>query len=138
MLRTDSTATGGGVQTTTTASRGNKAGYVELQSEFGKRFFIVANVRTDDNESFGPHTTWRVAPAFIVPGTETKLKATYGTGFKAPTLVELYVNNPSIFQIANPNLKPETSKGYDLGFEQPLLNGGSMSASLISKTTSKT
>ncbi|HZL40404.1 MAG TPA: TonB-dependent receptor [Pseudolabrys sp.] len=122
-LRTDSTATGFGVQTTTTASRGNKAGYIELQSEFAKRLFIVANVRTDDNESFGPRTTWRVAPAFIVPGTETKLKATYGTGFKAPTLVELYVNNPSIFQVANPNLKPETSKGYDLGFEQPLLNG---------------
>jgi len=121
-LRTDSTATAAGVQTTTTASTGNKAGYVELQSEFFKRFFVVSNIRLDDNESFGPHTTWRVAPAFIVPGTETKLKASYGTGFKAPTLTELYVNNPTIFQLANPNLLPETSKGYDVGFEQPLLN----------------
>ena len=64
----------------------------------------------------------RLAPVFIVPGTETKLKATYGTGFKAPTLTELYVTNPSIFQFANPNLLPETSVGYDVGFEQPLLN----------------
>lgn len=122
-LRTDSTATGAGVQTTTTASRGSKAGFVELQSEFTKRIFVVANIRYDDSESFGGHTTWRVAPAVIVPGTETKLKGSYGTGFKAPTLVQLYVNNPSIFQVANPNLQPETSKGYDLGFEQPLLNG---------------
>jgi vitamin B12 transporter len=121
-LRTDSTATLAGVQTTTIANTGNKAGYVELQSEFAKRFFIVSNVRYDDNESFGPHTTWRIAPVFIVPGTETKLKATYGTGFKAPTLTELFVNNPSFFQVANPNLVPETSKGYDFGFEQPLLN----------------
>ena len=122
-LRTDSTATLAGAQTTTTASTGNKAGYVELQSEFAKRFFVVANVRYDDNESFGPHTTWRLAPAFIVPGIETKLKATYGTGFKAPTLVELYVSNPSLFQVANPNLRPETSTGYDVGFEQPLFDG---------------
>jgi vitamin B12 transporter len=121
-LRTDSTATVAGVQTTTTANMGNKAGFIELQSEFAKRFFIVSNIRYDDNESFGPHTTWRIAPAFIVPGTETKFKASYGTGFKAPTLVELYVSNPSIFQVANPNLRPETSKGYDFGFEQPLLN----------------
>ena len=36
--------------------------------------------------AFGPHSTWRLAPAFIVPVTDTKLKASYGTGFKAPTL----------------------------------------------------
>jgi vitamin B12 transporter len=127
-LRTDSTGTVDPItfnftQTTTTASTGDKAGYLELQSEFAKRFFLVSNIRYDDNESFGPHTTWRIAPVFIVPGTETKLKATYGTGFKAPTLTELYVNNPAIGQIANPNLLPETSIGYDFGFEQPLLNG---------------
>ena len=122
-LNTNSTATEFGVQTTTTASTGNKAAYAELQSNFSDRFFLVSNIRYDDNESFGAHTTWRVAPAFIVPGTETKLKATYGTGFKAPTLVQLFVNNPSIFQVANPNLLPETSTGYDVGFEQPVLNG---------------
>ena len=87
-----------------------------------KRLFIVSNIRYDDNESFGPHTTWRIAPAFIVPGTDTKLKATYGTGFKAPTLTELYVNFPVVPAVANPNLSPETSKGYDFGFEQPLLH----------------
>jgi vitamin B12 transporter len=108
--------------TTTTAQTGDKAGWVELQSAFADRFFVVSSIRYDDNESFGPHTTWRVAPALIVPGTETKLKATYGTGFKAPTLTELYVNNPSFMVVGNPNLLPETSKGYDVGFEQPLLH----------------
>jgi vitamin B12 transporter len=125
-LRTDSTGSvvgGSFVQTTTDARTGNKAGYIELQSEFADRFFLVSNIRYDDNESFGPHTTWRLAPAFIVPGTDTKLKGSYGTGFKAPTLTELFVNNPSIGQVANPGLVPEVSKGYDYGFEQPLLNG---------------
>jgi vitamin B12 transporter len=87
-----------------------------------RRLFIVSNIRYDDNESFGPHTTWRVAPAFIVPWTETKLKATYGTGFKAPTLTELYVNFPAFNSVANPNLAPETSTGFDVGFEQALLD----------------
>ena len=126
-LRTDSTGVtdvpfGNFTQTTTRASTGNQAGYAELQSNVAKRLFLVANVRYDDNDSFGPHTTWRVAPAFIVPGTDTKLKGTYGTGFKAPTLTQLYVNNPSFSAVSNPNLRPETSKGYDYGFEQPLFN----------------
>jgi vitamin B12 transporter len=102
------------------AENGNKAGFVELQSEFAKRFFLVANIRDDFNDEFGEHSTYRIAPAVIVPFTETKLKASYGTGFKAPTLSELYQNFPGFF--GNPNLKPEQSGGYDASLEQPLFN----------------
>lgn len=104
------------------AKTGNQAGYLELQSQFAERLFLVANIRTDDNDQFGNHTTWRVAPAVIVPYTETRLKASYGTGFKAPTLFELY-GVGDFGYIGNPSLKPETSTGYDFGFEQPLFNG---------------
>ncbi len=126
-LSTDSTGFtdvpfGNFFQTTTAASNWNRAGWLELQSQFNKRFFIVSNVRLDDNESFGKHSTWRVAPAFIVPGTETKLKASYGTAFKAPSLTQRYASNPFFRFTANPNLAPETSTGYDYGFEQPLWN----------------
>src|SRR4051812_48419881 len=51
--------------------------------------------------------------------TETKLKASYGTGFKAPTLNQLFVSFPEFGFFANPNLKPEEAVGYDYGFEQP-------------------
>ena len=105
----------------TSAENGNKGAYAELQSEVAKRFFFVANVRGDDNDSFGGHSTYRLAPAYIVPVTETKLKGSYGTGFKAPTLSQLFEDFPPTF-FANPNLKPEQSKGYDVGFEQPLFN----------------
>ena len=107
---------------TLSAENGNKAGYVELQSEFAKRFFLVANVREDVNDQFGDHTTYRVAPAVILPVTDTKLKASYGTGFKAPTLNQLFQSFPDFNFFANPNLKPEQSTGYDAGFEQPLFN----------------
>ena len=104
---------------TVSARTGNEAGYLELQSQIAKRFFIVANIRHDIHDSFGSHTTWRVAPAFLVPGTETKLKASYGTGFRAPSLYQLFGVGPFGF-VGNPNLQPETSDGYDFGFEQPL------------------
>jgi vitamin B12 transporter len=109
-------------QTTTSARTGNHAGYAELQSQLTQRFSVVSNIRVDDNESFGEHMTWRVAPVFMTPVTDTKLKASYGTGFKAPSLTQLYVSNPSFSSVANPNLLPETSKGYDYGFEQPVWN----------------
>jgi vitamin B12 transporter len=104
------------------AANGNKAGFVELQSEFAKRFFLVANMRDDFNDQFGEHATYRIAPAVIIPFTETKLKASYGTGFKAPTLSDLFQNFPDFGFFGNPNLKPEQSEGYDAGFEQPLFN----------------
>ena len=105
--------------TETTASIQNRAGWLELQSNFAERFFLASNIRYDDNEKFGGHTTYRVAPAFIMPVTDTKLKASYGTGFKAPTLYQLYANTLP-FILANPLLQPEESTGYDFGFEQAL------------------
>jgi len=107
---------------TVSAQNGNTGAFAELQSSFVNRVFVTSNVRYDDNDQFGPHTTFRVAPAVIIPGSETKLKASYGTGFKAPTLQQLYVSFPDFAFFANPNLRPETSTGYDVGFEQPLFD----------------
>ncbi|EAQ35397.1 TonB-dependent receptor [Nitrobacter sp. Nb-311A] len=104
------------------ARNGNKAGFVQLQSAFANRLFLVANVRQDSNDLFGGRMTYRIAPAVIVPVTETKLKASYGTGFKAPSLSQLFRDYPTFNFFANPNLKPEDSRGYDAGFEQPLFN----------------
>ncbi len=103
------------------ASRNDEGGFAELQSNFYNRFFLVSNVRYDNYDTFGGHVTYRFAPAFIVPQTDTKLKASYGTGFKAPTLYELFVNEPGL-EVANPNLRPEESTGYDVGFEQPVFH----------------
>ena len=68
-------------------------------------------------------TTWHVAPALAIDGTGTRLHASYGTGFKAPSLEQLFESFPAFFFFANPNLKPETSAGYDLGLRSKLLFG---------------
>lgn len=104
------------------AQNGNKAAYAEIQASYAKRLFLTANIREDSNDTWGDHMTYRVAPAVILPFTETTIKASYGTGFKAPSLSQLFQNFPDFGFFANPNLKPEQSRGGDIGFEQPLFN----------------
>jgi vitamin B12 transporter len=118
----DPLSTSGGAPTPAlSAAVTDDAVFGQLQSSIGKRFFNSANVRFDHNGQFGNAVTYREAPAFLIPETGTKLKASLGTGFNAPSLEELYDNFPPFF-FANPNLRPETSIGWDAGFEQNLLN----------------
>ena len=106
-----------------TASLHIGSGYAELQSRIGAHWFSAFNVRYDDNSRFGGKTTWRFAPAWVIAETDTKLKASVGTGFKAPTLSELYQDFPAFLFYANPGLRPESSTGWDAGFEQGLARG---------------
>ena len=96
------------------------SGYAELQSSFGGRLFDTISVRYDDNDRFGSQFTYRVAPTYLIEETGTKLKASVGTGFKAPSLSQMFQNFPEFDFFGNPNLRPETSVGYDAGFEQSL------------------
>ncbi len=104
------------------ASTRTDAGYAELIATSG-RFSGSAVVRFDSNSRFGDHATWRLAPVLDVPETGTRFKASGGTGFKGPTLNQLFVSYPSFSFFANPDLKAETSIGYDLGAEQSLFGG---------------
>jgi len=89
---------------------------VYLQDQFKlENFFGTAGVRFDDHQRFGSTLTYRFAPAYIIWETGTKLKATIGTGFKAPSLYYLF--DPSY---GNPDLNPEKSIGWDAGIEQYL------------------
>jgi vitamin B12 transporter len=97
------------------------SGYAELQSTFGD-FFDTAALRFDDNAQFGGEPTWRLAPGYLIEATGTKLEASVGTGFKAPTLSQMFENYPAYDFYGNPNLRPESSLGFDAGFEQPLFN----------------
>ncbi|MBY0407675.1 MAG: TonB-dependent receptor, partial [Rickettsiales bacterium] len=92
----------------------NKAIFADQQIE-AEEFFINLGVRQDYNQAFGKQFTWKVAPGLHVPLTGTTLKATYGKGFKAPSLSQLF--DPSY---GNSMLQPETSDGWDAGFEQKL------------------
>lgn len=96
------------------------SGYLELQSQFAPGLSSAINLRYDSNSMFGHKTTYRLAPTYVIPETGTQVRASVGTGFKAPTLSQLFQNFPPTF-FANPDLKPEQSLGWDFGVEQPLL-----------------
>jgi vitamin B12 transporter len=95
------------------------SGYAELQSRFGESFFDTVAIRYDDNDHFGSKVTYRVAPVYTLKQSGTKIKASVGSGFKAPTLEDLFQSFPPFF-FSNPTLRPETSTGYDFGVEQSL------------------
>lgn len=85
------------------------------------KLFLTAGLRHDFNEDFEDATTWRLTGAYIFDGTQTKLRASVGTGVKNPTLFELYGTFPGF--IGNPDLKPESAEGWDVGIDQPFLDG---------------
>lgn len=92
--------------------------YIQDQLNILNKFFGSFGLRYDDNEKFGSIVTYRIAPAYYIDETGTKIKFTFGTGYKAPSLY--YIFDPLF---GNPELKPEKSIGWDIGFDQYLNNG---------------
>ena len=86
------------------------------------RSFTTASVRYTDNSQVGSSPTWSITEAFLINEIGMKLKANYGTGFKVPTLVELYSPPDQWGPEGNLNLKPETSNNWDVGFEQEFID----------------
>ncbi len=110
----------------TNASARSSTAYLLDQHAQGKYFRISGGLRVDDHDSFDPVTTWRVTPLVIFPDTATRLKASVGTGYKAPSLYERYGRSPTNYgtqYVGNPNLLPEESTGWEAGIEQALLGG---------------
>jgi vitamin B12 transporter len=106
------------ITTPVSASTSINSGYAELQSSFWDRLYDTLAVRYDNNDRFGSKFTYRFAPVYLLNESGTKLKGSLGTGFKAPTLSAMFQSLPEFNFFANPNLKPESSTGWDLGFEQ--------------------
>jgi vitamin B12 transporter len=91
--------------------------------ETGDRFFVTAGVRAETHRLAGPALTFRVAPAFFIASTGTRLKASLGTGFKSPSLYQLFAPASSWGPVGNPGLRPERATGLDAGLEQRLASG---------------
>lgn len=93
--------------------------FVQNRFTLFERLFLTAAARLDHNSAFGTSPTFSFGAAYLIPDTDTKLKASIGTAYKAPSLFQLYGKVPPFFT-GNAGLKPEKSTGFDLGFEQNL------------------
>jgi len=76
---------------------------------------VNASVRYDGNSTSSNKTTYKIGIA-VHPLAGLKLLGNYGTGFKAPSLNDLYYPT-SAFSGGNAALKPETSTGWDIGMD---------------------
>lgn len=83
------------------------------------RLFATIGFRYDHHSRGADAFTYRVAPAYIWPKTKTKWKGSIGTGFKSPSLYQLYAPKTFYGPIGNLSLKPEKCLGWDIGVEQP-------------------
>jgi vitamin B12 transporter len=85
--------------------------YAQLQFTPIDGLTLTGGLRYDDHDAFGRHTSGQAAIAWSATRS-TLLRASYGEGFKAPTLYQLYS------EYGTPSLKPEEGKTWDVGVEQ--------------------
>ncbi len=78
---------------------------------------LTASLRQDFNSRFDDALTWRVGGGYELASLGGQVRGSYGTGIKNPTLTELFGFFPAFF-VGNPDLKPEKSKGFNIGYMQ--------------------
>lgn len=94
--------------------------YGQLRLNPFEGFNLNAGGRVDFNDMFGSVGTWRAGASYLWAPTDTKVKASYGTAFKAPSLFELF--GTGFFCGGNRNIQPEYSRGYEVGVEQGIFD----------------
>ena len=95
----------------------------------GKSFNLVIGSRFDKHSVFGNTTSPRAGLSFY-PSKDLTVRASIGNAFKAPTLNDLYWNDPIWQMYGNTSLSPEKSQSYELGIENNCLSFNYYGASI--------
>lgn len=93
------------------------AGYIDLRQDFGRFVTFNGGLRLDHHSRVGSEWVPQVGLTFHLPH-DAELKASASKGFRYPILREMYMFPPQ-----NPDLKPESSRNYELAYSQRLLGG---------------
>jgi len=91
----------------------NFAYFFQDEIKLFDRVILSAGRRHDDNSAFGGATTNRAGLVVRVPETDTRVRGSWGEGFRAPTINDLFFPG-----FSNPNLKPERSESWEAGVDQ--------------------
>jgi vitamin B12 transporter len=90
--------------------------YAQVHATVLHGLTLTGGLRRDSHDTFGDHTLGQADAAWSLNGGKTILRASWGQGFKAPTLYQLYSDFGTL------GLKPEEAKGWDAGVEQRLVD----------------
>ena len=104
-------------------SRWNRAAFIQHRYQ-AQSFSTELGLRRDQNQQFGGQNSW--SGTFTLPlNPDNDLLLSYSEGFRAPTFNDLYYPD-----FSNPDLKPETSKSYELQWRSQLSDTSRLEASL--------
>jgi iron complex outermembrane receptor protein len=139
--------TGGGASSDGKGNRNSQFAVAEIMIPAAKGLEIQAATRFDNYDTFGETFNPKLGIAYR-PFTKLLLRASAGTGFKAPGLTSLYSGSegyPSFYDfqtdnsnqyktsyISNPDLQPETSTNITVGAVVEPFQGLSFSVDYIS------
>jgi vitamin B12 transporter len=96
----------------------NLGGYITSQWQPVEGLNVLNSVRYDSYSLFGGALSWREGASYRVAPTQTVIHASGSSSFTPPSIADLYYPGGS-----NPNLKPESSLGWEAGVAQPLWDG---------------
>ena len=91
-----------------------KGVFVQDYFAIGERSHTTVGARWDDHSVAGAAQTYRFTQLLEVFETGGRFHGSIGRGFRAPAIAQRFGF------AGNPNLRPEFSKGWDLGYTQPL------------------
>jgi len=98
--------------------------YAQNELKLWDSLTLLAGFRIDDPDDFGGRTTYNLGASYHLKKTDTIFRVRYATGFRTPTLYELYAPpNPSWWFLGgNRGLSPEEGESYELGLTQSLFS----------------
>ena len=102
---------------TSDASQTTRSLFAIHQISLWENLHLSFGGRLDDIEDGDRFATWRATAAYEIPRSGTKLRASMGTGAKAPTLFQQF---DPIY--GTPGLEAEKSVGFDIGIDQRFLD----------------
>nr|WP_314533559.1 TonB-dependent receptor [uncultured Pseudomonas sp.] len=117
-----------GSSTFTENSRWNRAAFVQHRFH-SERFSTELGLRRDQNQQFGGQNSWSGTLTLPI-NPDNDLLLSYSEGFRAPTFNDLYYPDEYGFKNSNPDLKPETSKSYEMQWRSQLSDTSRLEASL--------
>ena len=104
-------------------------GEIYLQDDWliGNNWEVLSGIRYQNDEDFGDHIAPKVALKYNhldSSGRDHILRASVGSGYRVPNLKERYYvfdhSNLGYKVMGNPNLQPETSTSYQIGYQGQL------------------
>ena len=93
--------------------------YFDIQSRITSNIYTTFGARFDEHSLAGNEDSHRATIAYLFDDKSTKLKSSYGTGFRFPSLYETYYVDSAYKQVY-----AENSKSFDIGIEKSFIDLG--------------